>query len=252
MLSARLPVYVGSDLQAQWTFDLNGGEIMNARVIMFIAVSALFAAGAIAATEPQNDPRPASEVNSPSRSLSAIQADVHTALRAEALSRRHGPNAPEVIRLIDLYREMAAHPKRDKSTLLMQLGLQLRSRLKNVREQIQRRNSLPERPATKETLPALVVPETRVLAQQVGVPGGAALAPGAQPAAIQPGAARTIDYGPDLVELIQQTISPATWDINGGNGSIVYFAPLRVIVVSAPGTVHNQIGGALGQLRAAP
>ena len=32
----------------------------------------------------------------------------------------------------------------------------------------------------------------------------------------------------------------------------LYFAPLRVIVVSAPATVHDQVGDVLGQLRAAP
>jgi hypothetical protein len=91
-----------------------------------------------------------------------------------------------------------------------------------------------------------------VLAQQIAIPGGAARGQRAQSAANRPGAAATVDYGPDLVELIQQTISPATWDINGGNGSIVYFAPLQVIVVSAPATTHDQIGDVLGQLRAAP
>ena len=62
----------------------------------------------------------------------------------------------------------------------------------------------------------------------------------------------TIDFGPDLVELIQQTISPATWDINGGNGAIAYFAPVQSLVVSAPESVHYQIADLLSQLRAAP
>jgi hypothetical protein len=122
-----------------------------------------------------------------------------------------------------------------------------------VRRHIERQENKPDqRTQKKEVQPADVTSATRVLAQQVAVQAGGALAPGAQPGAAQPGAARTIDYGPELVELIQATISPATWDINGGNGSVVYFAPLQVLVVSAPGTVHNQVGGVLGQLRAAP
>jgi len=226
---------------------------MNARVIIFALMTAMFAAGRVGATEPQHDPLPLKDVNSAHRSLSAIRVDVHAALRAEACTRRLGENAPEVVRLSDLYREMAVHPKRDSSVLLRRLGLQLRSRLEKVRDHIERRNPHPDRHAkTKDGLHARVVPETNVLSQQVGIPGGAAPGLGPQPGATQAVAATTIDYGPDLVELIQQTISPATWDINGGNGSVVYFAPLRVIVVSAPGTVHDQIGDVLGQLRAAP
>jgi hypothetical protein len=57
--------------------------------------------------------------------------------------------------------------------------------------------------------------------------------------------------GPELVELIQATISPDTWNINGGRGAIVYYGPLHVLVVSAPDEVHAQIGGVLGQLNVA-
>lgn len=225
---------------------------MNARSIIFTLSSGMFAVGAAVATEPQIHPRLNGDIDLPPRSLSAIELDVHGALRAEALSRRLGPNAPEVIRLIDLYRETANHPKRDKSVLLAELGLRLRSRLKKVSERIKRQSSHLGRHATnKEIPPKLVIPETQVLAQQVAIPGGAALGQGAPPVAAQPGAARTIDYGPDLVELIQQTISPPTWDINGDIGSIVYFAPRRVLVVSAPATIHHQIGDLLVQLRAA-
>ena len=54
----------------------------------------------------------------------------------------------------------------------------------------------------------------------------------------------------ELIELIQTTISPSSWDINGGNGRIRYFPLLKVLVVRATGEVHHQIGGVLPQLRA--
>ena len=59
------------------------------------------------------------------------------------------------------------------------------------------------------------------------------------------------DYGPLLVDLIHATIAPDYWDINGGPGSIFYFAPLHALVVTATAEVHGQIGGALDGLRAA-
>ncbi len=89
------------------------------------------------------------------RSLSAIQVDVRAALHAEATSRRLGPNTSDVIRLIDLYREMAAHPKRDRSLMLKQIGSRLRSRLEKVSDHIERKSSRAMQDGKKTTSPAL-------------------------------------------------------------------------------------------------
>jgi hypothetical protein len=97
-------------------------------------------------------------------------------------------------------------------------------------------------PPAQDAAAARVVPN-HVLAQQ-GAAGGAPAGPVA--------VAQAVDYGPELVDLIQRTISPANWDINGGNGAIVYFAPLRVLDVRAPSSVQGQIGGVLGPLRVGP
>jgi len=51
-----------------------------------------------------------------------------------------------------------------------------------------------------------------------------------------------------LINLIQSTIEPDSWDVNGGNGTIRFFPLLNVLVVRATGEVHYQIGGALGRL----
>lgn len=59
------------------------------------------------------------------------------------------------------------------------------------------------------------------------------------------------DWGPDLVALIERTINPAFWDVVGGPGTIVYYQPLQCLVVRATSEVHNQIGGAVGDLRRA-
>ena len=120
---------------------------MNARAIFLTLITATFAAELVAATVPPNGSLPARDANSPHRSLSAIQIDVHAALRAEAVTRRRGQNAPEVVRLIALYREMAAHPQRDKSAMLAKLGLRLRSRLKKVRDHIERNYKQTDRGA---------------------------------------------------------------------------------------------------------
>jgi hypothetical protein len=65
------------------------------------------------------------------------------------------------------------------------------------------------------------------------------------------GGAAGADYGPALVELIQRTIAPEFWDVNGGPGTIVYYAPLRVLVVRATSEMHHDVGAAVGAIRRA-
>lgn len=49
-----------------------------------------------------------------------------------------------------------------------------------------------------------------------------------------------------LIELITDTIEPDSWETNGGRGRIIYFSPLRVLVIRNSKDVHEQIGGGLG------
>jgi len=55
--------------------------------------------------------------------------------------------------------------------------------------------------------------------------------------------------GADLVDLIQKTVDPPSWDVNGGPGSIMYFNNLRVLVVRQTGDGQEDVGGMLGGLR---
>jgi hypothetical protein len=63
------------------------------------------------------------------------------------------------------------------------------------------------------------------------------------------GGQQPADYGQDLVELIEHTIAPGTWDVNGGNGTIMYYSPMRAIVVRQTDEVHEDLGGVLRGLR---
>jgi len=65
------------------------------------------------------------------------------------------------------------------------------------------------------------------------------------------GGAQADDYGPDLVDLIQRTIAPSTWDVHGGPGSIYYWRPGRALVIRAADDVHDDVGGLLDQLQRA-
>lgn len=59
------------------------------------------------------------------------------------------------------------------------------------------------------------------------------------------------DHGEQLVDLIQTTIRPNTWDRVGGPGSIYYWRSQRAIVVRQMGDVHDEIGDVLQQLNRA-
>jgi hypothetical protein len=83
-----------------------------------------------------------------------------------------------------------------------------------------------------------------ILAQQVGANRGQ-VGIGAGQNAQRP----VVDLGNDLVELIQHTIAPDTWEANGGNGTIMYFSPMRVLVVRQTGEVHDGLIGLVNGLR---
>jgi hypothetical protein len=53
----------------------------------------------------------------------------------------------------------------------------------------------------------------------------------------------------DLINLIQSTIAPASWDVNGGKGSIQFYSPLNVLVIRNTSEVHGSAGSALRQFR---
>ena len=66
--------------------------------------------------------------------------------------------------------------------------------------------------------------------------------------------AKTSNYekeGEELVELIQKTICIDTWEINGGNGTIYYYGPMKAMVVNQTAEVHEEIAQVLEQLRRA-
>lgn len=63
------------------------------------------------------------------------------------------------------------------------------------------------------------------------------------------GGAAVQDEGQSLVDLIQATIAPETWDVNGGSGVIRYWPAWHALVVRQTDEVHEQIGGIVHGVR---
>jgi len=51
------------------------------------------------------------------------------------------------------------------------------------------------------------------------------------------------------MDLIQRTIAPSTWDINGGPGTIYYWSPGRALVIRQTSEVHGEVADVLDQLQ---
>jgi hypothetical protein len=85
-----------------------------------------------------------------------------------------------------------------------------------------------------------------VLAQQAPAGGGGVAAPGGG-GPNGPDA----DDGQQLVDVIQTTIAPETWDVNGGQGSIYYWRDRHVLVIRATDDVHGFVSELTDQLERA-
>ena len=136
------------------------------------------------------------------------------------------------------------------------LKTKVRLRLLDLGEQISKRIAREKRLAKnkakgEDPLPASIdLPQHKgePLAQNVGVANFAA---GFGSAGFGRRGGQGNDYGPQLVDLIQRTVAPMSWDVNGGPGSIDYWVPGRAIVVRQTDAVHEDIGGLLRQLERA-
>lgn len=53
----------------------------------------------------------------------------------------------------------------------------------------------------------------------------------------------------ELIEMIQTTIAPESWAVNGGKGTMMFYAPQNALVIRQTAEAHEQIGATLRQLR---
>jgi len=53
----------------------------------------------------------------------------------------------------------------------------------------------------------------------------------------------------NLIALIQSTVTPSVWDVNGGSATIQYYQRVHALVIRAPWTTHGQTGQLINGLR---
>ena len=181
------------------------------------------------------------------RSGRELSEAAHAALRhwAKATDEEADAAARE---LLGIYREIQQDTRMARSQHET-LRLTVRARLGQLSTQIGKRiakDKAAAKPAAAvKSVAASSSQAGSAALAQMGVPagGGAAGAAAGQNA--------NADNGQQLVDLIQNTICPKSWDVNGGACSIYYWQQQHAIVVRATGDVHEQISDTIEQLNRA-
>ena len=145
--------------------------------------------------------------------IAAWSAEVDAATRPSKPLASAAARAEAIHRLVDLHDRLVADPRFATSHELRILRGRVAARLAQHHARLRR--DLPAAPCPSATPSA----------------GGAAADPR------------------QLVDLIQATVRPESWEANGGTGTIRYFDNGHGLVVSAPEDVHEELDNLLRQLR---
>ncbi len=156
------------------------------------------------------------------RPLFEIHKELRRMLRDEAVGKDGAAWQSNVVELVKLYAEITRDDRLITSDVLNGYRVKLRSRLLKIQRRLER--DLGSRTTESDSSGKRAEPEP-----PRGAQGGAA-----------------VDDGAGLVELIQRTISPDFWDVNGGPGTIVYYRQWHVLVIRATPEIHRRVGGAVG------
>lgn len=198
------------------------------------------------------------------RKYHELSKDVSRLLQSEARSASAADRAELVHEMCALFNEVVRDPRFDTSEALEELRGRLAGRLRKIQRELTKdltgkrkpgkspnSRQLPEQQqdqqqqATRDAANSLTA-QLAIVGATMGGPaslfsqqGGGAFGGG------------RADDGEALVELIQRTIHPDFWDVNGGPGTIMYYAPLHALVVRATDEIHGDVGGLARGLRAA-
>lgn len=164
----------------------------------------------------------------PSSSPGSLRREIATAL-ASAFPTTAGERQVQARRFLSLYAAADELPAAERT----RLKLRLKSRLARLASRLRRDSCKQHTASASQTASASATQTTGTPAPKTaGLAGG-----GAQ------------DEGQSLVDLIEATIAPETWDVNGGPGTIKYWPAWQVLVVRQTDEVHEQLGGVVRGMR---
>jgi hypothetical protein len=186
---------------------------------------------------------------------------ISRSIRGYSVAKTDEETAEAVFGMVEMHRELAADPRFQESDTLQGYRRRLAAKLKQAEQKIAR--ELAKRgKANSLSTKTILAPDQldlnnehvgRIVSDQFSLVGVTMGGPSRLLDEISRqggfGGGAIPDFGPALVDLIQATITPKAWDVNGGSSTIVYYKPLLLLVVRAPLEVHEDINGGLGKLR---
>lgn len=200
------------------------------------------------------------------RAYHEINQDIRKWMARESRAQTPDERSTAVQSLADLYLELKNDPRLDEAPTLKQYKAKVWSRLTRIKKTLQARiereqskthqNRQPDEFQAEQIALSDANRAAESLAAQMSLVSSSLGGPSTVFAqagggdAFGGGAVR--DDGAALVELITRVIEPDFWDVNGGPGTIFYYAPVRALVVRATSEVHHKLGGGLRGLRAVP
>jgi hypothetical protein len=215
---------------------------MAARWIVIAGIVAVAATSALA-REGTGGSQSLGSAAEAARSPQQLRRAVHDAMRREAMTQGadHDTALRQLIALYDALQVDSSLPPDEA----LRMRATVRSRLVRAGEAIERQLARDAKAAAK--IKKLPTGEQGVLAQQRANRPPRPGRVGAQPS--PPQTSPNSQGAQQLVELIQKTVAPSSWDRNGGLGTIMYFEPRQVLVIRQTGDVHDRVGQALQNLR---
>jgi hypothetical protein len=189
------------------------------------------------------------------RGLHEYHAAISDLLKREAQDKDPQARAAAVRAMCELHRVIVSDERFSTSDTLKEYRSRLWSRLTKIKTELKQqlardaknnKESLDDIKLLESADPAAVAAADSLAAslslldQSQGGPGQL-LAFG--------GGGVTEASGRALVELIERTINPAFWDVAGGPGTIMYYAPLQCLVVRATSEIHGHVGALADDLR---
>lgn len=196
--------------------------------------------------------KPLDDTQTPVRSFISYDKDISAFLRNEAIAETEFEHAAAIRDLCTLAIEIRYDRRFERSARMQVLMKRIRSRLDKIAKKEAKR------------INRLETNDIQLLAQEVsledsiddmlsdnlelsGFATGGPLAFFSQTHGANGGGIIRANAD-DLIRLIQSTISPSFWDVNGGVGTIQFYAPLNALVIRATEDIHYRIGGSIGQM----
>jgi hypothetical protein len=206
-----------------------------------VATSLLFVLTAVCGADDLGSSPPAA------RGLHEYHADISDLLKREALAKDPHVRAAAVV----------SDERFTTSDKLKEYRSRLWSRLSKVKTELKQQLAREARQANEpaDDIDVLATADPAAVAAADSLASSLSLldqAQGGPGRLLSFGGGALIDAnGRALVDLIERTINPAFWDVVGGPGTIVYYAPLQCLVVRATSEIHGQVGRLADDLRAA-